>query len=192
MTVQKLTLSEISFQLEKSKAWVSVRAGITREMSDFVMEQILMGKFPTYVYMYTLRPFMRINKISKSEMDEFVRLVSGQKHSFRDLELLANGYFHGSDDFRSQIKNGDISWGLKRLKESFAKTASCSEFEQSTIKDFEILQRYMDRITRKMNDQRLKSGSFYALANLLAEGILKISSKFNSEMKEFYDKTRQT
>lgn len=192
MTVQKLTLSEISFQLEKSKAWVSVRAGITHEMSDFVTEQILTGKFPTYVYMYFLRPFMRINKISKSEIDEFVRLVSGQNHSYRDLETLANGYFHGSDDFRAQIKNGNISWGLKSLKESFSKTANCSEFEQSTIKDLEILQKYMDRITRKIKDNRLKSGSFYALANLLLEGILKISNKFNSEIKEFYDKTRQT
>lgn len=192
MSVHMLTLSEISFQLEKSKAWVSVRAGITREMSDFVMEQILMGKFPTYVYMYTLRPFMRINKISKSEIDEFVGLVSGQNHSFRDLETLANGYFHGSDGFRAQIKNGNISWGLKSLKESFAKTANCSEFEQRTIRDLENLQKYMDQIAHKIKDTRLKSGSFYALANLLVEGILKISSKFNSEMKEFYDKTRQT
>ena len=192
LTVQKLSFSEISFQLEKSKAWVSVRAGIIREMSDFVMEQILKGRFPTYVYMYTLRPFMRINKNSKSEIDEFVRLVSGQKHSFRDLETLANGYFHGSDDFRAQIKNGCISWGLKSLKESFAKTGNCSEFEQSTIKDLEFLQKYMDRISHKIYDSRLKSSSFYALANLLLESILKNSNSFNSEMKKFYDKTRQT
>lgn len=191
MTVQKLTLSEISFQLEKSKAWVSVRAGITREMSDFVMEQILKGKFPTYVYMNTLRPFMRMNKVSKNEIDEFVRLVSGQKYSIRDLETLANGYFHGSDGFRAQIKSGNISWGLNSLKESLAKTGNCSVFEQSTISDLEILQKYMDRITRKIKDTRLKSVSFYALANLLLEGILKNSNNFSLAIKDFYDKTTQ-
>jgi hypothetical protein len=192
MTVQRLTLSEISFRLEKSKAWVSVRAGIIREMSDFVMEQILMGKFPAYVYMYTLRPFIRINKIAKSEIDEFVGLVAGKKLSIRDIERLVNGYFHGSDAFRAQIKTGNILWGLKCLKESFVKPANCSEFEQRTIRDLENLQKYMDQIAHKIKDTRLKSGSFYALANLILEGILKNSNKFNSEMKDFYDKTRQT
>jgi len=49
----------------------------------------------------------------------------------------------------------------------------------------------MDQITQKIKDTRLKSGSFYALANLLLEGILKKTNQFNSEMKEFYDRTGQ-
>ncbi|MBF0548523.1 MAG: hypothetical protein HQM08_29090 [Candidatus Riflebacteria bacterium] len=159
-------------------------------MSDFILEQILKGNFPTYAYMYTLRQFMRINKIAKEEIDEFVRLVSGKHLSLRDIERLAHGYFHGSDNFRAQIKTGNIFWGLEKLKENAAKAGDCSEFEQSMLKDLEILKKYMKRISCKFKDERLKSGSFNALANILLENIFKNSNSFFSEIKEFYDRTR--
>jgi hypothetical protein len=97
--VYKMGTAEIARLLEKSKAWVSVRSGIIKEISDTVMDQIMRGQFPVYAYMYIVRPFIRINKTRKEEIDEFVDLVSGKNLSIRDIELLAQGYFRGSDDW---------------------------------------------------------------------------------------------
>ena len=44
--------ADIACLLEKSKAWVSVRSGMTKEMSGFVMEKIFRGEYPAYAYMY--------------------------------------------------------------------------------------------------------------------------------------------
>ena len=63
--IHKMSVSEIALVLERSKAWVSLRVGITRQMSKCVSESIFSGAFPGYSYMYTLRQFMRINSVSK-------------------------------------------------------------------------------------------------------------------------------
>ncbi len=52
---------------------------------------------------------MCINCITKGDIDEFVNLVSGKHLSLRDIELLAHGYFKGPDEFREQIKSGNIA-----------------------------------------------------------------------------------
>ncbi|RZB35720.1 MAG: hypothetical protein SRB2_02847 [Desulfobacteraceae bacterium Eth-SRB2] len=55
------------------------------------------GHFPVYAYMYTLRPFIRMNGINKKEVDIFVSSVAGKNLSIRDIEILAHGYFKGTD-----------------------------------------------------------------------------------------------
>lgn len=190
-TVLHMSATDISNQLEKSKAWVSVRTGVITEMGDFISARILGGKFPMYAYMYILRPFIRINKIPKEEIDEFVGLVSGKHLSIRDIDLLAHGYFKGSEAFREQFRKGNILWGLDRLKETVSKTSDCSQFEQSMLKDLEIIQKYMKRTICKSLDKRLQSASFCAMANLLSESILENSGRFHARIKDLYDKTRQ-
>ena len=58
-----MSTADIARLLEKSKAWVSVRSGITSEMSPVVMEKIFCGQFPAYAYLYILRPFIRLNRM---------------------------------------------------------------------------------------------------------------------------------
>jgi hypothetical protein len=123
--------------------------------------------------MYTLRQFMRINSVSKKDVDEFVSSVAGRNLSIRDIDMLANGYFKGSDEIRGQIKNGNISWGLERLKASSTGATDCTQAEQKMLKDLEIVQKYMQRVSCKSRDRRLKAASFRAQANLLAGGILR-------------------
>ena len=187
--MHKMSVSEIARLLEKSKAWVSVRGGIVNEMSDYVLSQIFRGHFPVYAYMYTLRQFMRINSIKNDEIDEFVRSVSGKNLSLRDIELLAHGYFKGSDELRNQIKSGNISWGLSRLKEIASHTKDCTELERRMLRDLEITQKYMQRVTYKSADERFKTNSFFAQANLLAGGIVRHIDSFSKAMKEFYDRS---
>lgn len=190
--VHNMCNSDIALLLEKSRAWVSVRTGIIKEMSACVTDKIFNGKFPAYSYMYTLRQFIRINSVKREDVDEFVRSVSGKNLSIRDIETLAHGYFKGSDELRNQIKNGNISWGLERLKESFKGLAGCTGIEQKVLKDLEIAQKYMQRVAYKSCDKRLKTASFKAQANLLAGGILRQVNAFEKAVRELHDRSGQT
>jgi hypothetical protein len=195
-TVHKMCPSEIATLLERSKSWVSVRIGIISEMSENVMNKILKGEFPTYSYLYTIRQFMRINGTKKEEIEEFVNSVSAKNLSIRDIDLLAHGYFEGSsngnDQLREQIKNGNITWSLNHLKATSSEMPGCTELEKRMLKDLEITDRGMQRVTYRCNDKRLKSNSFYAQAHLLAGGILKQIDTFKKTLEEFYDRTGKT
>lgn len=191
-TVHKMSVSEIAGLLERSKGWVGMRVGIIGEMSKEVMDKIFSGKFPVYSYMYTIRSFIRMNGIKKQDVDEFVNSVSGKGLSIRDIEILASGYFKGGEDIRQQIKNGNILWGLSRLKETSVNTDGCTEIERRMLKDLEIVQKYMQRVINKSNCDKFKTGSFYAQANLLTGGILRQLNIFSKSIKEFHDKSGQT
>jgi len=192
INVHQMCNAEIATLLERSKAWVSVRAGIISQMSPSVMNKVFNGQFPVYSFMYTLRQFMRINSVKKEEIDEFVNAVAGKRLSTRDIDLLANAYFKGPDEFREQIKNGNISWGLTRLKQSYRVGDDCTQLEQQMLKVLEITQRYMQRFILKCNDTRLKTSSFYAQANLLSGGILRQLDAFTHAIRQFYDRSGQT
>ena len=179
--------AEIALLLEKSRAWVSVRAGIIKEMSPCVRDKIFAGQFPVYAYMYTLRQFMRINAVSQKDVDEFVCAVAGQKLSLREIEMLANGYFKGSAELRGQIKNGNLLWGLEQLKASYKGTADCTPVEQKLLKDLELVQKSMQRIACQSKD-RYKTVSFYAQAGLLAGGILRQIRSFENTVRGLHDR----
>jgi ParB/RepB/Spo0J family partition protein len=189
-SVYKMSNDDIARQLEKSKSWVSMRAGLLREVSDVVLEKLFNGEFPTYAYMYTLRQFMRMNSTPRKDIDEFVTSVAGRQLSIRDIEVLAHGYFKGGEDIRQQIRQGNISWSLSRMKENGrSKQSDCSEFEQTLLRDLEITQKYMQRVACKSKAQQFKTNSFFAQANLLAGGIIRQLDSFNQAIREFYDTT---
>jgi len=191
-SVYKMSVSEIATLIEKSKGWVGMRVGIMGQMSECVMNRILSGQFPTYAYMYTLRPFIRMNGINREEIDAFVNSVAGKNLSIRDIEILAHGYFKGSDEFREQIKSGNISWGLSRLKKISANTPDCTEKEREMLRDLEITLKYMQRVTYKSRETRYKSNAFFAQANLLAGGILSKMNIFSKAVKDFHDRSGKT
>jgi len=189
MSVHNMSNWEISQALEKSKSWVSMRSGIIGEMSECVRNKIFSGRFPVYSYMYTLRQFIRINCATKKDVDEFVELTAGKHLSIREIELLAHGYFKGPEEFREQIKSGNIAWGLSRLKDSSANATACTEVEKRMLKDLEITQKYMQRVTHRSKDTRFKTSSFYSQANLLAGGIVRQIEVFSKAIREFYDRS---
>jgi hypothetical protein len=190
-SVHKMSNSEIAQLLERSKAWVSVRSGIISEMSDYVLDQIFKGRFPVYSYMYTLRQFIRINAVQIDEVDEFVRSVAGKNLSIRNIEALAHGYFKGSDALREQIRGGHIIWALGHLKETHPSAEGCSQLESAMIRDLEIVLKYMQRVTAKTRNPKLKTSAFFAQANLLTGGILRQTDSFLKAIKAFHDRTGQ-
>jgi len=190
-TSYAMSTSEIAELLERSSSWVSVRTGIMAEMSSAVMDKIFAGEFPTYSYLYTLRRFMRINKVAAEDVEEFVQAVAGKRVSTRDIDLLAHGYFGGSEDFRQQLRSGNITWGLSRLKETSAAAPGCTEVEKRMLKDLEIVGKYMQRVTAGSKDPRVNTNSFYSQANLLSGAILRQLEKFSAAMREFHDRSGQ-
>ncbi len=184
--------SEIAILLEKSKSWVSMRSGIVGEMSEYVRQKVFNGEFPVYSYMYTLRRFIRMNSIKKSEIDEFVKSVTGKHLSIRDIDILANGYFKGSDELREQIRSGNLSWGLGRLKEESKIAGGLSERERTMVKALEIILRYMQRFIAQCNDTGPISNAFAAQANLLSGGIIRQLDIFSTGLRSFHDRTGQT
>jgi len=188
-SVYHMNTADIANVLEKSKAWVSVRSGINQEMSQTVQGHIFEGRFPVYAYMYILRPFMRINKIDAKEIDAFVDLVAGKNLSLRDIELLARGYLQGGDEFRQEIKAGNIALGLRSLKDESQKSGECTQQEQSLIKELEITQKYMQRIACKCKDSRYKTSAFFVQANLLTGGILRQMKIFNESVSSLHDRS---
>lgn len=184
-----MSTADIAGLLEKSKAWVSVRSGITKEMSGFVMEKIFREEFPAYAYMYVLRPFIRINRVKQEEIDEFVGLSAGHRLSIRDIELLANGYFKGSAEFREQLRKGDMALGLAGLRNTTAKSHDCTAAEQSMLRDLERTQWYMRRVTVRCQEKAFTTSGFFAQANLLAGGILRQMDFFSQTVKDFHDRS---
>lgn len=190
-SVHHMSVSEIAALVDKSKGWVGMRVGLIGQMSPLVMGKIFDGKFPVYAYMYTLRPFIRMNGVNKKKIDEFVGSMAGKKLSIRDIELLAHGYFKGSDDLRRQIKSGDIIWALSRLKKASANAGDCTELEKQMLRDLEITRKYMQRVTCKSQDNRFTTNGFFAQANLLSGGILRQLASFTQAIRQFHDRTGQ-
>jgi len=190
-TLQALSVAEIAGLVSRSKAWVSMRLGLIGDMTEKTREKMFCGSFPVYAYMYVLRPFMRMNSVSRDDIDEFVDALSGRNLSIREIELLANGFFRGPDSFREQIVAGHISGPLKQIQEIPDDPDGCSRFECGLLKDLEILSRYMQRVMGKSNDKRLKSRPFHAEAHLLTAGILSRRSAFIQTMRALHDRSGQ-
>ena len=96
LSIHGMSVAEVAQTLSRSKGWVSMRRGLLDEMSPAIQETLFRGTFPVYSYMYTLRPFMRMNAFPRQEIERFVEALAGQRLSVRDIERLAHAYFRGS------------------------------------------------------------------------------------------------
>lgn len=190
--VHAMSTADIALMVEKSKAWVSVRTGIMDGMSECTKSAVFNGLFPAYAYLYVLRPFIRINAVTKKEVDAFVTAVSGMDLSIRDIRTLAQGYFKGSDELRRQITDGNIPWCLRQLKETIKFESGCTGDEQRMLTDLDRLLRAMRRIAVNSYDNRLKSGAFFAQANLLTKDLLDQVTPLEQSLRALHDRSGQT
>jgi ParB/RepB/Spo0J family partition protein len=188
----KMSVSQIAHHLDRSPAWVSLRLGLISEMSENVKEAVFTGRFPARAYMYTLRPFTRVKRIKKSDVDTFVTSVSGKGLSARTIEVLANGFFKGGPAIREQITQGNLDWTLTQLKhQPRNEPFSLNECESKTLKGLELAQGCIIRIPHQLNDARLQSSEFFSEADLLTEGILSRVDFFIKRLRWFHDQRRE-
>jgi predicted transcriptional regulator len=186
--LHRMNVAEIAEQLSRSKSWVSVRLGLIGEMTEAVRQKIFSGGFPVYPYMYTLRQFMRMNGVTKAQIEEFVVAVSGKKLSVRQIEQLAHGYFRGPESFREEVRKGNVALPLEWINQVPDDPEGCNEFERVLLKDLEIVQKYMQRVMGKSTDRRLKSRAFHAQAHLLTAGILSRARAFFDTLRKLHDR----
>ena len=192
LTLHGLSVAEVAETLSRSKGWVSMRRGLLDEMSEPIQRILFRGAFPVYSYMYTLRPFRRMNSsVTRDEIERFVTAVAGKRLSVRDIELLADGYFRGPASLREAIESGKLGWSLEQMKSVPDDLEGCSEFERVLLKDLEILRKSVQRVMVKCHDPRLTSRAFLAQAHLLTGGLLSQFESFRERMKEFHDRCGQ-
>lgn len=185
-----LSVADIAQQLSRSKAWVSLRLGVLAELSPTVKEALFDGSFPVYAYLYTLRPFRRLN--GAVAIDEFVTALRGEKLSARQIEQLAHGFFRGPESFRQEIRKGHLTLPLQQLKDLPDDPDGCSEFERLFLADLEQAQKVLVRLMTKSPDQRLSSRPFRAQAHLLCAGLLSRLPSFTKTIQALYDHCGQT
>jgi hypothetical protein len=140
------------------------------------------------VSMYTLRRFMRMNAVSKSEVDDFVNAVAGKHLSIRDIDILAGGYFKGLRALREQIRAGNLPWAVARIKEGIT-GSGFSKQEQATVKALEMILGYMQRFCSTHHDT--VSCAFAAQANLLSGGIIGQLDIFSKAVRSLHDRCGQ-
>jgi hypothetical protein len=191
LTLHQMSPAEVAEKLGRSKGWVSMRRTLFDEMSEDIERILFRGAFPVYAYMYTLRPFMRMNSVGKEPVERFVKAVAGHRLSVRDIESLAEGYFRGPASLREAIDKGKWTWALDRMKTVREAPESCSAIERRLLKDLEMLEKYVQRVTARCHDERLQSPAFRAQANLLAASLLNQWEPFYQTMREFHDRSGQ-
>lgn len=189
--LHRMSVAEIAQALSRSKAWVSVRLGLLAEMPAGVREHLFAGKFPVYAYMYTVRPFMRINGVGPEEVEALVGALSAKGLSVREIGHLAQGYFRGPESFREQIRAGNLALPLEQIKQAAEGAEGCTPLEQRLLKDIEIAQKYMQRVMGTCRDPRLKSPGFQAQAHLLLGGLLSRAPAFFDCVRELHDRCGQ-
>jgi len=186
-----LSVAEIATELSVSKSWVSMRLGLLGEMSPPVRQKLFSGAFPVYPYMYTLRQFMRMNGVTKQQIEQFVVAVSGKDLSGREIEQLAHGCFRGPASFRQEILQGNVALPLQQMKQVPADPEGCSEFERVLLRDLELLPTYRQRVMGKSQDPRLASRVFHAQSHLLTAAILSRGTAFIQTLKQLHDRNGQ-
>ena len=187
----QMSVMEIARQLERSPAWVSVRLGILSQLSENVREAIFSGKFPARAYLYTLRSFTRANKISQSEINHFVQAVSGKHLSLRQIDLLAHGYFRGGAALKTQIQQGKIRWTLEQMQRSQTRENSpFNQQEKRILLELEMAQKYIYRLLAGLPTAGLSSNEFFAEADLLVEGILRVLPHLKKSLETMHDSRR--
>jgi len=192
LTVHGMSVAEIAQRLSRSKGWVSMRRGLLEEMSPSIQTVLFRGAFPVYSYMYTLRPFMRMNGAARDQVERFVKAVAGKRLSVRDIELLAHAYFRGPAPLREAIEGGKLGWSLDQMKSVPEDREGCNEAERVLLRDLQALRKSMQRVMAKCQDPRPKSRAFYAQANLLTGALLSAFPPFYERIKAFHDRSGQT
>ncbi len=111
LTIHGMSIADVAESLSRSKGWVCMRCNLLDAMSDGVERILFRGTFPVYSYMYTLRPFRRMNCVTRARLEQMRPAVTGKQLSVRNIDLLADGYFRGPDSLRGGDRRGQAEFG---------------------------------------------------------------------------------
>lgn len=148
--VHHFNAGELAKTLGRSKGWVSMRSQFTADMSSKTEDKLRSGEFPLHAWMYSVKPFTRMNGTNKSLVEEFVLLCIKGKHTLREIDILARIWFEQGEENRREIRTGNAQFILSRLDEKVKNGSCLSPKEQESMKVLD----YVERALRKCNSHR--------------------------------------
>jgi len=122
--------ADISCCLSRSKGWVSMRIQFFAGLPSEVDKALQTGKFPLHAWMYSVRPFMRVNGETKALAVEFVSIIKNTSTSLREIDLLSREWFEGGEKVRDEIRAGHHGIVLQRLNDPVDSGQAMSDSEQ--------------------------------------------------------------
>lgn len=185
----QMSIADIAAELNRSKAWVSMRRGLLAGMTDGVRELLSQGKFPVHAYLHTLRPLTRVNAADAGEIERFVRALAGQKVSLRDIQLLADSCFRGPASLREAILQGNWRWSLQQIKDTLAGAGACTAAEQRLLGDLSRASKLLAQLTARSASSRLPTTAFRVEADLLATALLAQLPAFQQALETLRDRS---
>ncbi len=184
------SIGRMAQHLSRSQGWVSMRLGLFRELRPAIRENLFNGQFPAYAYLYSIRPFMRMNGTSCAEIERFVLATSGQHLSVRQIDQLCRSCFGGDPELREQILAGRFELVLREGRDG-PEAEGINAAEKRVLQELEALRKGMRRITAVAENKWLKSPCFHAQAGLVSAGILQESKSFLKTVRRLHDRCEQ-
>jgi len=181
----QMSLGEIAQHLSRCKSWVSMRLGLFAELPEAVCEKLFAGQFPARSYLYTIRPFTRVNREVSKSVAQFVLALSGRGLSVREIAFLFRQCFGDSPAWREQILAGRLELPLRHYRESLSTSPAWDTIEREVLRDLEILLRLMQTLAAH-DASHLGSPDFLAQAGLLTAAILKQTTPFVKKVRELH------
>jgi ParB-like chromosome segregation protein Spo0J len=179
-------ISEIARYLNRSPAWVSVRAGLIGQMSKTVREAVFSGKLPVRSVMYSLKPFTRV-KSQAQEVDDFVGCVAGQGLSVRQIDALAGAYFQNNPVMRDQIREGQLNWTLNQIKAMGEESESKPSAEPMEFRQLQWLYQSMRKVTNHCGLAELRQNQLWPRAQSTIKAILDLMPVCQKILEDIVD-----
>jgi hypothetical protein len=184
------SIYDIAVHLDRSPSWVSMRLGMLEQMSALVREKILSGAFPIRAYMYGLKGFTRVNKISAGQIDAFVSAVSGKSLSTRELFVLCRSFFTGGRLMQDMILRGDIHRALRLYGNSGDEDSALSMEQRSFVGDLQRAVSSMERLIHWSGDFQQQDGYFAQYVHFYTDKIRTQLTRFTTVIGALYDRSR--
>lgn len=188
-----MSIYDIAIHLGRSPSWVSMRLGMLENLSPLIRKKIMTGAFPVRAYMYGLKGFTRVNRISSERLDAFVEAVSGKKLGTRDLITLGQAYFKGGKLIEQLITSGDLRQALQMMKSDsqaeHANFAALSENEKVVISCLKNLVTDMEHFINLSSDVLCLDNCFTKSVTIWTEAVQKRMQPINDILKEFHDRS---
>jgi len=186
--VHSFNVGELAITLGRSKGWVSMRTQFTADMSSKTEEKLRSGEFPFHAWMYSVKPFMRMNDKYKSLAEEFVLLCIKGKYTLREIDILARIWFEQGEENRQEMRDGNARFILNRLNEKVQNGSCMSAKEQESLKVLDHVGRALSRCnTYRFSDLDSSSREFRSQGHLCCTTILANIGSVKTKLEVLHD-----
>lgn len=185
-----LSIYDIATRLGRSPSWVSMRLGMLEQLSPLVRRKIMSGAFPLRAYMYGIKGFTRVNKVTAERIDLFVEAVSGKRLSTRELFVLCRSFLKGAPLMDELILRGDIHRAVALCMGESDEENVLSGRQRSFVADLRESAVCMERVISSAAAVDVDSGYFAQSINHWTSRIRACRTRFREITDGLHDRCR--